>query len=193
MMCLSGSGSNLMSLESEFPEHPFWGYSLKLYARPEVSQACLELQDGFDLDVNMVLFCVWAGAEGPGRLTGSEILSAVTRSGRWQREVVRRLRYVRRTLKHDALGASDELVQLFRPEVQALELAAEHVEQLLLAEIVPLERTANGFDIAAANLLAYFEAVGLAPGGNSRDEILLILARAFPGVAADQLNAAWPG
>ena len=177
--------------QNKFPSHPFWDYSLKLYASPGVEKACLVLQDEFDLDVNIVLFCLWSGAEGPGQLTTSEITECIARGGRWQREVVQRLRYIRRTLKQDALGATPELIEVFRPRAQRLEIAAEHVQQLLLADMVPEARGATGSHIAVVNLRAYFDETGLVAAGNAQDAVLVILQNAFSEMAAADIEALW--
>jgi uncharacterized protein (TIGR02444 family) len=177
--------------QDKFPSHPFWDYSLQLYASPGVEEACLVLQDEFDLDVNIVLFCLWSGTEGPGQLTAAEITECIARGGRWQREVVRRLRYIRRTLKRDALGATPGLVEVFRPRAQKLELAAEHVQQLLLAGMVPETRGATGSHIAVWNLRAYFNETGLAAAGNAQDAVLVILQNAFSEMAAADIEALW--
>jgi uncharacterized protein (TIGR02444 family) len=177
--------------KNPFPSHPFWDYSLQLYGRPGVEAACLTLQDEFDLDVNIVLFCLWAGAAGPGRLTAEEISECITRGGRWQREVVQRLRHIRRTLKHDALGATPPLVEVFRPRAQNLELAAEHAQQLLLASIVPESRGVVDSSAAVDNLRAYFNETGLAADGNVREAVLIILNQAFADMDPIDIEALW--
>jgi len=168
-------------MSSEFPKHPFWPFSLELYAQPGVSAACLELQDDYGLDVNLVLFCIWCGLRGPGVLQADELSECITRAGRWQTDVVDRIRYVRRTLKHDSLGATDELVAVFRPQAQALEIDAEHIEQLLLASIVPEQRGRRDADAAQTNLQGYLRSVGLDPQG----AVASALGRVF--AAAQQL------
>jgi uncharacterized protein (TIGR02444 family) len=40
--------------------HPFWEFSLQLYARHRIAEASLALQDRFDADVNMLFFVLWA-------------------------------------------------------------------------------------------------------------------------------------
>lgn len=180
-----------VSQEKKFPPHPFWDYSLQLYGRPGVEEACLVLQDEFDLDVNIVLFCLWAGAEGPGQLTAAEIAECIARGGRWQREVVQRLRFIRRTLKQDEFGATPELVDIFRPRAQQLELAAEHVQQLLLADIVPDTRGETDGSVAVSNLHAYFDETGLAVDGNAREPMLIILQNAFAEMDAVDIKTLW--
>ena len=39
-------------------------YSLKVYADPATARTCLELQNQFGLDVNLLLFCLYAGHHG---------------------------------------------------------------------------------------------------------------------------------
>ena len=45
-------------------ETPFWQFSGAVYAHPGVAEACLDLQDRHGLDVNLLLFCAWAGVQG---------------------------------------------------------------------------------------------------------------------------------
>jgi hypothetical protein len=44
--------------------NPFWEYSLSHYVREGVADACLALQDGHGLDVNMLLYGAWLGSMG---------------------------------------------------------------------------------------------------------------------------------
>ncbi|MGI9492931.1 MAG: TIGR02444 family protein, partial [Geminicoccaceae bacterium] len=48
----------------DWPESPFWDYSLSLYGRPGVEQACLELQRRHGLNVNLLLFAFWLADRG---------------------------------------------------------------------------------------------------------------------------------
>ena len=159
------------------PDHPFWTYSLQLYAQAGVTDACLKLQDEHGLDVNMVLFCIWSGLAGPGELTPEELKEAIERGGRWQTEVVERIRWIRRTLKEDPVGAEAEFAQQFRPRAQALELAAEHVEQLTLAGLVPLERGARNQTAAQSNLANYLTACGIDAGSQAHQLCQKILEK----------------
>jgi len=44
----------------------FWQFSLEAYARPQVADLCLVLQDEHGFDVNILLLCLWL-AQGEGR------------------------------------------------------------------------------------------------------------------------------
>src|SRR3546814_8556475 len=82
------------------------------------------------LDVNLLLFCAWAGCNGR-RLDGGDLglLRSVARP--WQDNVVAPLRAARRWLKQQA-AVPEDLGEAFREEVKALELQAEMLEQLML-------------------------------------------------------------
>src|SRR4029077_986465 len=45
-----------------------WRFSLAFYALPGVARALIALQDRDGLDVNLMLFAMWLGISGPGRL-----------------------------------------------------------------------------------------------------------------------------
>ena len=39
----------------------FWSFSLKVYAAPDVGDECISLQDGYGIDVNLLLFAAFLG------------------------------------------------------------------------------------------------------------------------------------
>ncbi len=187
-----------------FPEHPFWTFSIAVYGRRGVAPACLALQERRGVDVNVLLLCLWLGAR-EGRLLDRPDLAAVREAvAAWHEEVVRPLRAVRRRLKTDALGAPAPLAEEVRRRIAAVEIDAEHVEQLMLAAAV--ERGADGgredggravdgrtddgqavdgraadpMSAAAANLLGYLEALGVAPSTEDLADLAAVLAGAFP-------------
>ena len=49
----------------EFRDHPFWDFSLAVWGREAVEPACLALQARHGIDINVLLFCGWAGRRGP--------------------------------------------------------------------------------------------------------------------------------
>jgi uncharacterized protein (TIGR02444 family) len=110
-------------------EPPLWRFSLAFYAAPGVARALMALQDRDGLDVNLMLFALWLGVSGHGRLA-SEGLSAAERAVCTIRaDVVEPLRALRRSLGQNP----DVEVQRIRDGVKALELAAEKLVQSRLA------------------------------------------------------------
>lgn len=148
-----------------FPPSAFWDFSLRLYARPGVADACLRLQARHGIDVNMLLCCLWRGAEGE-RLTRRRIRAMITRVRTLHEQVVKPLRTARITLKSmldgdPALGAA---IAAVRAAVKASELDAEHVEQLILAGMFSEPRATGAREphtLARANAESYCAVLGL--------------------------------
>ena len=109
----------------------FWRFSLDFYGRPGVAAALLALQDGGGRDVNLILFALWLGLSGRGRLDLRRLQSAERLARRATRRLVAPLRTLRRGLKSDP--APD--VQAFREQVKKLELAGERLAQGRLAAL----------------------------------------------------------
>jgi uncharacterized protein (TIGR02444 family) len=134
-------------------EAGFWNFSLTLYALPGVAEACLRLQDVAGKDVNLALYCLYAGMVLGRRIDGNE-LSLLGRSIEpWNEAAVRPLREVRRRLK--SFDADPESAAL-RRRIQALELEAERLAQSRLCAALPDGETGDGsLDLGRANLLLY--------------------------------------
>ena len=186
----------------ELPEHPFWDFSLVTHARPGVSEACLALQRAYALDVNLLLFCCWAAVR-RGRPLGREgVTAAVEAVAGWQEEVVRPVWRARWRLKGGFGAFPAERTEALRKALIAAELDAEHVEQLQLAETVPV-RTREGADdgarltAAAANLAACLAAClpegAPALAGPPPEELArplaALLAGVFPGLDPDRIRS----
>jgi uncharacterized protein (TIGR02444 family) len=129
-----------------------WEFSLDFYARPDVSAVLIELQDRAGLDVNLILFALWHGLSGRGRLDGEKLADADQAVRAIRAEIVAPLRALRRRLRTDP----DTDIQRLREAIKGLELDAEKISQTRLAgcagppavDIDPAERLAA----ARANL-----------------------------------------
>lgn len=132
----------------DFPNHPFWDWSLDAYDRPGVEEILLDLQDRHGLDVNLLLFACWTGATGRGRLAGGVWTGLIGQTADWRANVIEPLRAVRRHLKGrgDGSGAA-----ALHQRAKALELDAEHAAQLAIAGLVP---DLSELDIATATRIA---------------------------------------
>lgn len=112
---------------------PFWKFSLAVYAQPGVASECLALQSALGIDVNVLLFCAWLGAEKKLLLNDKDFETIDACVRRWHEMVVRPLRSVRQTMK-PMPEMADEAVQGLRKDIAAIELRAEQIEQALLFE-----------------------------------------------------------
>jgi uncharacterized protein (TIGR02444 family) len=172
----------------------FWRYSLALYGRPGVAEACLALQDAQGIDVNLLLFCCWAGDRGKV-LSAEDLVRLIESAGPWYEAVVKPLRSVRRWLKSQD-RAPLEAAERLRQEVKAQELEAERLEQAILAAEADLLEQATqaggpgSLAVAGANLAAYLRLLGLALTPDDERDLAVLLAAAVPGATQDQALAA---
>ncbi len=182
----------------DFPEHPFWDFSIDLYRKEGVAPACLALQERHQIDVNFLLFCCWLGRAGFGAQGDGRVGRMHDSVAPWHHEVVRGLRTVRKRLKQGFAGAPDELRLALRKRLAALEIDAEHVEQLTLAaalgDLAPESADPEGGDPdsgaadATANFASYFAVRGIEPGEDDQKELAIILAAAFPDVETTRIG-----
>ncbi len=105
-------------------DNPFWRFSLAVYAAPGVADSCLRLQDGFGVDVNMLLFVAWVAADRRARLAPEDVQRIEDSAARWHKSLVKPVREARRQLK-----ASGGPVYA---GIKAAELKLEQIEQALL-------------------------------------------------------------
>lgn len=143
----------------ELPESEFWDFSLNVYNRPEVSKLCLDLQDNYGADVNMLLFACWLGHSGRGTVTVSAWRAMILRLGKWREKVIKPLRGVRHMLRDEHLAPTSMKEQVFKCEIDA-----EHIEQLILEKewgntrrSIISDSTRRAQDMLE-NLAAYFKA-----------------------------------
>src|SRR6266481_6661961 len=108
-----------------------WHFSCAFYAQPGVSEALLALQDRAGLDVNLILFALWRGACGLGRLSRAEVMAAERCAGPIRAAIVLPLRALRRKLRSDR----DADIQRLRERIKTLEIAAERIIQRRLARL----------------------------------------------------------
>ena len=176
--------------------NPFWDFSLDVYGRPGVAEACLALQDRHGLDVNLLLLCCWAGAQGR-TLDSVEVGRLMAAVADWQRRVTRPLRDVRRRLKAMS-GADAHRLGALRQAVKDCELAAERIAQDLLFDALPPAAPAGSgearpADRAAANLAAYLAVAGVAGERGVRADLEAVLQGAFGALPPGAAERWFPG
>jgi len=161
----------------------FWAFSLAVYARPGVAEACLRLQEARSLDVNLLLHALWCGALGH-RITLPERRRLDEAAAPWHAGAVRPLRAVRRWLKtQEALPAAE--AEPLRAAVKAQELEAERLEQGLLESLLAPPPGPGGPAHAAANLSALVPV----PSAGERGDLVALLRGAWPDAEAADLGA----
>ncbi len=183
---------------SDFLPHPFWNFSLEVYAGEGVAAACLDLQERRGCDVNILLFCCWLGVSGRPTLTADRLRAVLKASAPWQEGVVRPLRDLRKRLKEadftDGEGPA-ETVAAVRRRVADAELAAEHAEQLRLVSLhaPPADRdrpVGQRLRAAVGNLGVYAVCLGVVPDARDREAVAALMAATFPALPREEINRA---
>ena len=115
---------------------PFWTFSLSLYGKPGVPDACLSLQDGSGVDVNLVLFGLYLGRTGR-KLSSADIGTIAQTTEPWRAGIVVSLRAARRALKEPPHPFDGPLADALRKSVKSSELEAERIQQEVLFVTFP--------------------------------------------------------
>ncbi|MEO1038614.1 MAG: TIGR02444 family protein [Pseudomonadota bacterium] len=104
----------------------FWDFSLDVYARPGVEEACLSLQSRGG-DVNLALWIIWAAREGLDSRSALGEAIAISRS--WREAVIHPLRRARTALKPQPAGFDADAASSLRKTLLEAELNAERIQQ----------------------------------------------------------------
>lgn len=142
-----------------FPESLFWNYSCQLFQLADVAEVCLHMQNDFDADVNLLLFCCWTG-DNHRPLNETEIDSLIQASEPWQTAIIKPLREARKLMKNQIIAMPATLHTQTINNLSEMELNAEHMAQLDLEKTIELSnqlahKEIPAIDISARNLMLY--------------------------------------
>src|SRR5262245_30976055 len=168
--------------------NPFWSFSLAVYGRPGVAPALIALQDRRGLDVNMLLFCCWAGTV--GRSLSAEDIEGVEQIAElWQDDIVGQLGAVRRRLEGGFAGLPAEAVETYRKRVNELEIAGEHLAQEAMTGLLPAAPTLpSSAALVAGNLKTYLQARRVVVGPADEDDLAAVLSGCFPSASLEEMR-----
>lgn len=160
----------------------FWNFSLKVYAKPGVEAACLDLQNIYALDVNLLLFCVWLDSR---QLDQSVLNDAISLSREWSGGVVRKIRQARERLK---LPLPEKLEQAaadtLRSSLKQVELCAEQIHQNgLQALLVSQTHSSQTLDMkvkgGVTNVYKLLDALSMSVNHSLIRNMSVVIAAAF--------------
>jgi uncharacterized protein (TIGR02444 family) len=140
----------------------FWEFSLALYCREAVANACLSLQDRRGADVNLLLAICWLARSGYA-VSSAALESGLAATSPWAESILRPLRAVRRSLAgFGEVEANDR--QSLKHGLMSVELEAERVSQRkivsALADHVSGLSTEPARSVAAIGLDLYAAKMG---------------------------------
>jgi len=164
-----------------------WDFSLQLYARAGVADACLRLQDEHGVNVNLLLWCAWLEQRGLA-LDVTRLRSAQKRIHAWDEHYVVPLRQLRRRMKTE-FGVADVGIEQVRSQIKQAELLAEKQLQSLL-EMLPQswDKTAAAsaqLPMAGENLRFYLQQLNVADSAVM--ELLALLGDGADSVAQERI------
>lgn len=145
-----------------------WDWALEVYARQDVADACLNLQDAHGQNVPYLLWAAWAAGE--GRLADANAAARLMKQ--WDAEVGAPLRGVRRALKAPFPAVADAPRESFREALKGVELQGERV---LLESLEAMSGPAS----APLDVLEALLAAAAASGDPPRRSALERLAKAL--------------
>ncbi|HEY2528522.1 MAG TPA: TIGR02444 family protein [Xanthobacteraceae bacterium] len=159
---------------------PFWRFSLHFYRRPGVSDACIALQDGCGVDVNLLLFLFWLACGGQ-LLAADDVKRLDDKVRAWRDLTIIPIRNLRRKLKGTTTAVDPARQEAFRTKVKEIELAAERLQQAALYGVTqcePLGAQSSPPVAARANVAAYERALS----SSFPTKIVDLLTSAFDGI-----------
>lgn len=148
-----------------------WDFSVALYGRDRVRTICLSLQNGFDVDVNLILFCLWLGATGRGQIDKDDLAGLSEAVSVWHNDVVKPLRAARIRLRTPPPAVASGAAKDLRERIKDIELSAERIELDVLEESLVRAPVAHDHDRRrrdmADSLAAYLDFID-APSSEER-------------------------
>jgi uncharacterized protein (TIGR02444 family) len=161
--------------QTKSPGSPFWRFSLGFYRQPGVADACIALQEGSGVDVNLLLFLLWHAAQ-QRALSRADIAALEAKIAPWREATVIPLRAVRRALKSPPALVGSGTGEAFRTRIKAVELEAERLQQEAMYELAhpsPLGQAAeSSADAARANIAAYEQVLSVSFGRPAVETVL---------------------
>ncbi len=167
--------------------NPFWDFSLAVWGRAAVEPACMALQERHGLDINLLLFCGWAGRR--GRALGEADIDRLIAAARpWREATVLPLRRLRDWLKEQSVAPAEAAGRL-RARIVADELVAEAIQQHFFTEAVAVPEGKGEPAVTVANMAAYFDSLGIARDTSDTANLAAVLRGCHPELLP--LEAVW--
>lgn len=162
----------------KFPDSPFWDYSCQLFQITAVADACLHLQNNFEADVNILLYCCWTG-DNHVKLDSHDMQELIRASEPWQTAIIKPLRDARNMMKNQIIAMPANLHAQTITNLSEMELNAEHMAQLDLEKTIDFEtRTASDdatIHTSARNVLLYVQTLAAAQTADVSSQITDLL------------------
>jgi uncharacterized protein (TIGR02444 family) len=119
-----------------FKEDSFWSYSQIQYTQPDVEEYCLELQNTYRGNVNILLFCSWLGYCGI-KISTKDVILAIRTIKDWDLNIVQSLRRARKYYTGSSVLIKNN--NKIKSDLKKLELISEKSVQNTLCKWAVLQ------------------------------------------------------
>jgi uncharacterized protein (TIGR02444 family) len=154
-----------------FPESKFWDFSINTYQSGAVESACLQLQNKHPADINIILYCCWAGQNHIG-LLHKDVKKLIATTRPWQTTILKPLRDARKTMKQHIIAMPADMLEQTLTNLTEMELNAERMSQLALEKAIKLNdchccKDKTALQCAIHNLKLYLQEIAAIESMNS--------------------------
>jgi len=170
----------------DFPTSELWNYSTQIWTLPEVEAICLDLQDSYDANANMLLYCCWIGDKNLS-LNDDDLQILLDTIKPWQ-TIIKPLRDSRKMMKQQLLALPANMIDKTVSNISEMELNAEHMTQLALEKALRPEKIApcddlSGIECSLNNIKTYINSLD---NISSADEIMPQISQLLTAIFQDE-------
>ncbi len=178
----------------DFPNSEFWNYSTQIWTLPDVEAICLDLQNNFDADINMLLYCCWVGDKSLS-LSDDDLQILLDTIQPWQ-TIIKPLRESRKMMQQQAIAMPANMKDQTITNMSEMELNAEHMTQLALEKVIKLKdikpcassNENTGVGCSLGNIKSYLNTLDTdTPENEIMPKISLLLSAIFQNEEAVQI------
>lgn len=142
-----------------FPDSEFWTFSGQTYSLADVEEICLKLQNLYDADINIILYCFWVAEKGI-LLSHDDVHLLIKTTEPWQKSILKPLRDARRMMKQHIIAMPSDMLDQTVSNLSEMELNAEHMSQLALEKVInfnhqTVKTELTAIECASTNLSTY--------------------------------------
>ena len=146
----------------DYPNSEFWNYSSQIWTLPGTEKVCLELQNKHEINVNILLYCAWAGDK-KLCMNDDDLQMLLDTTQPWQ-TIIKPLRDSRKMMKQSMLAMPSKMVDQTLKNINEMELNAEHMEQLALEKTLNLSSVSpcsseSSVECSLSNFVTYLSSL----------------------------------
>jgi len=170
----------------DFPTSELWNYSTQIWTLPEVEAICLDLQDNYDINVNMLLYCCWIGDKNLS-LNDDDLQALLDTIQPWQ-TIIKPLRDSRKMMKQQLIALPANMIDQTVSNISEMELNAEHMTQLALEKALRPEKITpcdglSGIECSLNNIKTYISSLD---NTTSTSEIMPQISQLLTAIFQDE-------